>query len=402
MDAAVKEGGTITFWSWVPEMEAAVEAYERAYPSVDVDFEVVGLDVETQLRTALEAGTGLPDVTQLQQTSVASFVLSDSLLDLTPYGAADLEDQFVPSAWDSVTIGDGIFGTPQDIGPVASMYRTDIFDEAGIEFPTTWEEFAQAAQIIKDKTGSYITNFSALENAPLAQHASKDRMFSWDGGENLTLAADNPDVLKFAEYWQDLIDRDLVSTDPILTDPWYQGMASGKYASWIGAAWGPLFLKSAAANTAGLWAATDAPQWDPAAPSYPNSGGSAISALATTKQPLLAAHFVQWLNADPEAVGVLNTEVSLFPATVGLLNDEAWLQKPDEFFAGQSINKVFGKAALDMEPPVGVPFSTYYTTSQNDTIGAALANGTSLPEAYKAWQRELVAYAQEQGFTVNE
>ncbi len=34
VDAALKKGGTITYWSWTPSAEAQVAAFEKAYPKV--------------------------------------------------------------------------------------------------------------------------------------------------------------------------------------------------------------------------------------------------------------------------------------------------------------------------------------------------------------------------------
>jgi ABC-type glycerol-3-phosphate transport system substrate-binding protein len=34
LDAALKTGGEITYWSWTPSAEAQVAAFEKAYPNV--------------------------------------------------------------------------------------------------------------------------------------------------------------------------------------------------------------------------------------------------------------------------------------------------------------------------------------------------------------------------------
>ena len=52
-----------------------------------------------QLRTALLSGEGAPDVAQMEFQFIPSFVVTESLLDLTPYGAAELEGDYVPWVW---------------------------------------------------------------------------------------------------------------------------------------------------------------------------------------------------------------------------------------------------------------------------------------------------------------
>jgi multiple sugar transport system substrate-binding protein len=394
----------LTFWSWLPKAQVIVDAFEAKYPAIDVELVTTnGGEQEQRLRTAIQAGSGVPDVVHLQSQGVSTFVLSEDLLDLRPYGAAELEDDFVPAVWATGVIGDGVYGIPQDLGPVASLYRTDILEQAGItEFPATWKEFADAAKTVKEKTGSYITNFSALEVGGLPHQASEQPLHGWDGGENVQLATDNPEVMEWAAYWQELIDQDLVSTDAPLTDPWYQGMAAGKYASWIAPAWGPIFLQGTAANTAGKWRAAEIPQWDTSKPSFPNMGGSSTAVTKSTKNPIAAATFAQWVNSDPTSTALMDTEAGLFPATKAMLEDSAWRDRPDPFFGGQAINGVFADAAAKMETIVYPPFTAQMGTVSGDTVMAALANKTSLADGLHAYQDKLVQYATEQGFKVKQ
>jgi multiple sugar transport system substrate-binding protein len=394
----------LTFWSWLPSAQVLVDAFEAKYPAIDVELvQTTGAEQEQRLRTAIQAGSGVPDAVHLSSPSVSSFVLSEDLLDLRPYGADDLEEEFLPAVWATGAIGDGVYGVPQDTGPVASLYRTDILEQAGItKFPETWKDFAETAKTVKDKTGSYITNLSSLEIQALSYQASEQPLHGWDGGENVELATDNADVMKWAAYWQDLIDRNLVSTDAPFTDPWYQGMASGKYASWITAPWGPIFLQGTAANTAGKWRVAEVPQWDPSKPVFPNLGGSSTSVLKSTKNPIAAATFAQWMNADPESTELLSSKAGLFPATKAMLKDPEWRNRPDAFFGGQPVNALFADTADKMDVIVYPPFYAYMNTAMNDTVAAALANKTSMADGLHAYQDKLVQYAKDQGFKVKQ
>ena len=82
----------LTFWTWVPDIENEVKLFEEKYPAIDVKVENVGqgLPHYQKLRSAIEAGEGAPDVAQIEYQYIPSFVLPESLLDLTPYGADDL------------------------------------------------------------------------------------------------------------------------------------------------------------------------------------------------------------------------------------------------------------------------------------------------------------------------
>ena len=90
--------GPLTFWTWVPNIQSTVDLYEQSHPGVDVEVSNVGQGDEhyTQLRTVLSAGTGAPDAVQMEFKNIPAFVLTDSLVDLSQYGAADVEDRFLP------------------------------------------------------------------------------------------------------------------------------------------------------------------------------------------------------------------------------------------------------------------------------------------------------------------
>src|SRR5699024_6717060 len=145
---ALEEGGTITVWAWEPSLDPVVEAFEAAHEGVTVDLVNVGtgIDSYTALQNAISAGQGLPDVAQVEYYALPQFALQGSLADLTPFGAADLDGDYAPGPWDSVHSGEEIVGLPMDSGPMALFYNKALFDEFGIEVPTTWAEFAEAGR----------------------------------------------------------------------------------------------------------------------------------------------------------------------------------------------------------------------------------------------------------------
>src|SRR5665647_3065308 len=45
VDAALKTGGTITYWTWTPAAKAQVAAFEKAYPKVTVKLVNAGTNI---------------------------------------------------------------------------------------------------------------------------------------------------------------------------------------------------------------------------------------------------------------------------------------------------------------------------------------------------------------------
>ncbi len=62
-----------------------------------------------------------------------------------------------------------------------------------------------------------------------------------------------------ADYWQDLIENDLVSTYPAWTDEWNNAYNSGEVWTWNSAVWGANSIASGAPDTAGNWSVAAEP-----------------------------------------------------------------------------------------------------------------------------------------------
>ncbi len=399
---------TIDFWTWVPDIQNEVDLFEAEYPDITVNVQNVGQGGEhyTKVRTALEAGDGGPDVMQMEYQYVSSFVLTNSLLNLKEYGADGVQDQFVPWVWSQVSDDAHVWAIPQDSGPVGTLYREDIFAEAGLDgSPETWAEFASAAQQVKEETGSYITNFASNEPGAFLSllWQAGASPFSFDGSETLGISLNNDRSKEVVAYWQDLVQNDLVGVDPDFTDTWYQGLANGTYASWQTAAWGPLFLQGTAADTSGLWRAAPLPQWDASAPSAGNWGGSSTAVLANTDAPIAASEFAKWLNTNAESTEMFANEQFLFPTRTEILESPEFTSDELEFYGGQRVNEVFAEISATVDSDFQwLPIADYVFGSFNETIGAAIAERGDLLAGLDEWQADVVEYATAQGFTVVE
>ena len=396
----------LTFWTWVPDIENEVKLFEEKYPAIDVKVENVGqgLPHYQKLRSAIEAGEGAPDVAQIEYQYIPSFVLPESLLDLTPYGADDLSGDFVDWAWNQVSPADEVWAIPQDVGPMGNLYREDILTQAGVtEPPATWDDYATAAKAVKDSTGSYISNIGATQAGQMIGFfwQAGVKPFGYDGKETVTIDVNSDEAKQVADYWPGLIQQDLISTDVDFNDEWYQGLASGKYAGWLTAAWGPIFLQGTAEGTSGLWRAAPLPQWEAGAEVSGNWGGSSDAVLASSKNPIAAYELAKFINDDEESAMQHATEQFLFPPQVSVLEDPAFVDQESEFYGGQQVNKLFSDISETVDTDFQwLPFMDYVYSSYEETMGTVIAAKGDISGALDTWQDQLVKYAKDQGFTV--
>jgi multiple sugar transport system substrate-binding protein len=404
IQAALEEPTELTLWAWLPDVEDEVALFEAKYPAIDVTVENVGQgpDHYAKVRAAIEAGQGAPDAIQVEYPYISGFQLTDDLLDLTPYVPEDFGDGFVEWVWNQVSKDGQILAVPQDSGPMGNLYRSDIMAEAGItEAPGTWAEYAEAAETVKAATGSYITDLPPNDAGAFIGllWAAGVKPFAYDGGESVGIELDTPQSQEVVTYWQDLIDRDLVAVDPNFTDQWYQGLSSGKYAGWLTAAWGPVFLQGTVADTAGLWTAARLPQWNEGDDVSGNVGGSSTAVLKSTENPIAAAELAKFINTDLESITQFNTQQSLFPPQVELLESDEFLAQKSDFFAGQDVNALFADISTTVDATFEwPPFMDYVYSSFEETLGSEIANGGDLSAGLTAWQSSLEEYATQQGF----
>src|SRR5215472_6816041 len=79
---------TITFWSWVPGLQTAVDQFNRSHPDIHVVLQNLGVGAEyRQLTKAFTNASGAPDVAQIEYAFLPQYEQSNSLVDLSLYEA---------------------------------------------------------------------------------------------------------------------------------------------------------------------------------------------------------------------------------------------------------------------------------------------------------------------------
>ncbi|HEY4384165.1 MAG TPA: extracellular solute-binding protein [Ktedonobacteraceae bacterium] len=394
---------TLTFWSWVPNIQNEINLFEKSHPNIHIKLVNAGQGTPeyTKLRTALKANSGAPDVVQIEFQYLPTFELTGKLVDLSQYGANNIKNDFVPWTWSQVSQGSKVYGIPQDSGPMGLLYRQDIFDKYHLPVPQTWDQYAQeAVQLHKDNPQIYMTDFPAGDSGWLTG-------LDWQAGAhpftvngtNVSVNIDDAASLKVANYWGNLINEKVVQTTTDFTNDWYTGLSKGTYASWVTAAWGPVFLSGVAAQSAGKWRAVPLPQWTAGAHASSNWGGSSDAVTTQSAHPKEAAEFAMWLNDNKSSAMMFAQKQFLFPTLQSVLNDPGF-NAPVAFYGGQKVNQVFMDASNNVDTNFQwSPFQDYVFTQINDQFGTAMSGKVSYSQAIHNVQNNVVSYAKAQGFT---
>jgi multiple sugar transport system substrate-binding protein len=401
VDAALEAGGEITYWSWTPSAKAQVEAFQEEFPKVKVNYVNAGTgnDHYTKLQNAIKAGTGAPDVAQIEYQALPQFAMTGALVDLTQYGFGEFEADYTPSTWASVRSADGVHGLPQDSGPMALFYNKEVFDEHGIAVPKTWDDYLAAARDLHEADPKkFITSDSS--NAGFATSMiwqAGGKPFTVDG-TSVTIDLQDAGAKKWTSVWGQMVDERLMADIPTWSDDWYRALGDGTVASLIIGAWLPGILEASVPEGAGKWAVAPLPTYD-GTPVTANNGGGAQSVLKQSANPALAAAFVRWLNHGNGVKPFL--ELGGFPATTADLTAPEFVNEESAYFGGQKVNQVLTEAANTVVPGWNyLPYQLYANSIFADYVGKSYERTTTLDQALNSWQKALVDYGNQQGFTV--
>jgi multiple sugar transport system substrate-binding protein len=402
--AALQKKSSITVWAWAPQMKTIVTSFEKKYPNVTVNLVNAGTSAAeyTKLQNAVKAGSGAPDVAQIEYYAIPQFAISNSLTDLSTLGMSSLKSKFTASTWGSVNVNGGLYGLPQDSGPMALFYNKTVFDKYGLTVPTTWDQYiADAKKLHAANPNEYMSN-------DVGDAGFTDSMIWEAGGHPYTISNSGKDVTinlqdagskQFANTWNPLVQGGLMAPIASWSNEWYQGLANGTIASLAMGAWMPSDLESSVASGSGQWRVAPLPTFEAGKPADAENGGSADSVMKQSKNPLVAAGFVQYMNAQQGAQ--ISIQSGSFPSTTADLSSSSFLNQTPAYFGGQKINQVLAQASKDVLPGWSyLPFQVYSNSIYGDTVGQAYANKTDLNAGLQAWQKASASYGTQQGFTV--
>lgn len=131
-------------------LDAVIEVYEEEHPNVNIETEVLSSeDYYTLLRSRISADD-VPDLFFIVSLAKNAEIIEEGLcVDLSQYEW--LEQNMQQSAIDAATTEDG--QVPLLSCTTTAMlvtYNKDVFEAAGVEVPTTYSEFLDVCQKIKD------------------------------------------------------------------------------------------------------------------------------------------------------------------------------------------------------------------------------------------------------------
>ncbi len=203
-----------------------VDIFNKTHPNVTVVPAYYKYAVDTFVPKA-EAGT-LPVIFETWYTDTQKLINGGFVADITDELAArGWLEEINPSIKELMSKDGKTYGIPRDGYALGLMLNVELFEEAGLVnaeglplYPKTWEELAQTAKTIKDKTGAAGLCLLAMDNAG-GWHFSN---IAWAFGATLTTVdadgkyvanIDTPEAIAAMEYVKSLKwEYDVLTADP--------------------------------------------------------------------------------------------------------------------------------------------------------------------------------------------
>ncbi len=125
-----------------------VEAFEAANPDVKVEVETIAYDdYFTQMQTRVAGGTA-PDCYELNIENFAAYANKGILGEITGTDVSGLNE----TALNAFNVNGKQYGLPESFSNVVLIYNKDLFDAAGVAYPTadwTQDDLQKAAEAIR-------------------------------------------------------------------------------------------------------------------------------------------------------------------------------------------------------------------------------------------------------------
>ena len=206
-------------------LQQVVDGFNQANPDIQVTLNLVP-EYDTRLQTSI-AGGSPPDVFYVDSFRLHDLVQAGAL---APIGDQLTDpDDFYESLRAAFTVDGTFYCPPKDFSTLALEYNTDLFDAAGVAYPTndwTWDDLRAAAeQLTNADTGVYgLVLPPDFARAIAFIYQAGGSVVSEDGTQ---MTINSPEALEAMNFYIGLVQDGLAANFPDLDSGW-PGEAFGK------------------------------------------------------------------------------------------------------------------------------------------------------------------------------
>jgi multiple sugar transport system substrate-binding protein len=388
---------TLKLSVWGSDLDSQVyqkrlDLFTAQNPNIKVELVYIPSDYSQKVQTMIAGGTA-PDIIQLAE-DVHSYSSKGQIIALNDYvskNGLDLKARYGSTGGltGAYSMGGKLYAMPDRGGALILYYNKDMFDKAGLSYPTkdwTWKEFLDAAQKLTLRDGDTVTQYGWAAGGWWPWWMSFIYMNSGAVLDaNGKPVINSPEAVEAMQFYNDLVYKYKVAPSPEdyanlgtnSPDPLF---AQGKVAMSTTGFWGVGGLKDATFN------------WD-IAPLFKNKQnatvifGSGFAISKDCKNPDAAWKVIEFLTSEAGQMPIVES-LEDAPANIAILNSDAflkasWSTKPINMAAlGESANAAF---TLPLSPKWNE-----MNTILDTNLGEVFANRAEVKATLDTIQEQLV------------
>lgn len=319
----IKEPVEITFWHAMNgDLEKSLQKLTDKFMAENENITVTLQNQSSypELQQKITATTASPDdlptLTQAYPHWMVNAMQDELVVDIKPYienetiGFENYED-ILEGFRASSEIDGKIYGMPFNKSTEVIWYNKTLFEELGLEVPTTYEEFAAAAKTITEKKGIVGAGFDSLNNFYTTYLKNEGVDFNKD--TDVTSA----ESVEAANYYLDGVKEGyfrIAGTDTYLSGPF----ANETLGMYVGSNAGESFVKQGVADKFELGVAPY-----PAESTMQQGTDLYMFSSASAEQRTAAFEFLKFLSSTENQIAWA-TETGYLPATTSAIESDEY------------------------------------------------------------------------------
>jgi len=380
-------------------MQEVVDAFQKAHPTIKIDYQSVAFDALNSTIDARVANKGGdPDVYWADQPRISALAARGEAEDVTK-AFAGYKDKFDPTAYDAGVYQDKLWALPIANSTQLLYYNKTLLKKAGIALPSasvdqrmTWEQLTKDAAKAKAAGAQYgmlfgqFDRYYQLEPLPVQLGGSVGA----SGDKNLTPDFTSEQWVKAFTWYGDLFKQGVAprGMKPEESDP---AFVAGRAAYTVEGPW----LIPQLGESKVDWGVAAQPVFQGGKPTTP-TGSWSLAMNPFSKQKEAAAIFMKWMSID-EGGGYIKyrSDPELAASTEGkkIYFQKSVFSSPEGKKAAQIIDYETSHTAVNRVQTIGyIEFETILNQAFADIRNGADAKtslnnaSTQLATAWKKYE----------------
>jgi len=394
MTAGAQAEVTLSAWThdqlYLDYFNSRLEEWEAAHPDTKFtyDFQMISNAPEAYLQ-ALAAGEPVPDLLGLEQGQFPNFmkngVIAENFVDLTDVIGED-RDKYAEGRFSIYSYEGRIYALESSLTASVYYYQPAIYEKAGVEVPTTWDEVLVAGEKLAAVGSSF--GFVTNDGSQFQMMLNQRGVAIFDENANFVLGAEEnrAKAIEVAKLIQDgvkngtffvVLGGDVWSGVTIPTAYREGRLAGTLMPDW----WSTCCLKPNVEDMAGQWAIAKPPVWSDGGFGTLVWGGTGWAVNSKSPNSEIALEFLTFMYLGKESQIQRFEKINMFPNMLEAAADPRVTELADPFYGDQKIGEVYSELANEVPVWYQSPFRSNFNTAAADNL-PLLFDGTMTPEAF--------------------